>query len=120
MIGGTGNVPSQTLGTTQRSSLQKMEEIGRKHPVHLDVHDRRDTPIIVFLTVCTKDRKSILANSEAHSLMVEAWNEAKNWLVGRYVLIPDHIHLFCAPAQSETQPCCNGSSIGSQSRPAAG
>jgi putative transposase len=81
-----------------------MEEIGRKHPVHLDVHDRRDTPIIVFLTVCTKDRKSILANSEAHSLMVEAWNEAKNWLVGRYVLIPDHIHLFCAPAQSETQP----------------
>jgi len=34
-----------------------MEEIGRKHPIHLDVHDRRDTPIIVYLTVCTKRRK---------------------------------------------------------------
>ena len=47
-----------------------MHEIGRKHPIHLDVHDRRDTPIIVFLTVCTKDRKPILASSEAHALLI--------------------------------------------------
>jgi hypothetical protein len=47
-----------------------MEKIGRKHPIHLDVHDRRDTPIIVFLTVCTKGRKPILASSDAHVLLV--------------------------------------------------
>jgi len=46
-----------------------MEEIGRKHPIHLDVHDRRDTPIIVYLTVCTKRRKTILANPETHELL---------------------------------------------------
>ena len=81
-----------------------MEEIGRKHPIHLDVHDRRDTPIIVFLTVCTKGRKPILANPETHKLLRAAWRDARLWLVGRYVVMPDHVHLFCAPAESETQP----------------
>src|SRR5437660_9095591 len=81
-----------------------MEEIGRKHPIHLDVHDRHDAPIIVFLTVCTKDRKAILASSESQALLIAAWGTAKMWRVGRYVIMPDHVHLFCAPAESETQP----------------
>jgi REP element-mobilizing transposase RayT len=25
------------------------------------------------------------------------WLEADAWLVGRYVLMPDHLHLFCSP-----------------------
>src|SRR5437870_1334590 len=81
-----------------------MEEIGRKHPVHLDVHDRRDTPIIVHLTVCTKRRKPILANPEAHEVLQAAWRNARLWLVGRYVVMPDHLHLFCAPTDLETEP----------------
>src|SRR6266576_4595363 len=81
-----------------------MEKIGRKHPIHLDVHERRDAPIIVFLTVCTKDRKAILASSESQALLIAAWGTAKMWRVGRYVIMPDHVHLFCAPAESETQP----------------
>ena len=75
-----------------------MDEIGRKHPVHLEVHDRRDTPIIVYLTVCTKRRKPILANPAAHELLRASWREARLWLVGRYVIMPNHLHLFCAPA----------------------
>src|SRR5438477_9404629 len=99
-----GRCPVPNLGTTRRSSLQNMEEIGRKHPIHLDVHDRRDAPIIVFLTVCTKDRKAILANPETHELLRAAWRDARLWLVGRYVVMPDHIHLFCAPVESDAQP----------------
>ena len=99
-----GRCPVPNLGTTRRSSLQNMEEIGRKHPIHLDVHDRRDAPIIVFLTVCMKDRKAILASSESQALLIAAWGTAKMWRVGRYVIMPDHVHLFCAPAESETQP----------------
>jgi REP element-mobilizing transposase RayT len=75
-----------------------MDEIGRKHPVHLEVHDRRDTPIIVYLTVCTKRRKPILANPAAHELLLASWREARLWLVGRYVIMPNHLHLFCTPA----------------------
>jgi len=55
-----------------------MEEIGRKHPIHLDVHDRRDASIIVFLTVCTKDRKAILASWESHALLTDAWARGEN------------------------------------------
>jgi hypothetical protein len=111
-LGGDGRCPAPNLGTTQRSSLQTMEDIGRKHPIHLDVHDRRDTPIIVFLTVCTKGRKPILASSEAHALRVDAWSSAKMWQVGRYVIMPDHVDLFCAPAESETQPLLQWINIG--------
>jgi len=75
-----------------------MEEIGRKHPVHQSVHERRDVPIIVYLTVCTKRRKPILASAAAHELLRTSRREARSWLVGRYVVMPDHIHLFCAPA----------------------
>jgi putative transposase len=51
----------------------------------------------VFLTVCTKDRKPWVANSDVHELLRTVWTDAKAWLVGRYVLMPDHVHLFCAP-----------------------
>jgi len=74
-----------------------MEEIGRKHPVHQSVHERRDVPIIVYLTVCTKRRKPILATPAVHELLRASWREARLWLVGRYVIMPDHLHLFCAP-----------------------
>jgi predicted metal-binding protein len=116
-VGGTGAAPSQTLEfrddtnelprpyskrhpRSVRSPLiefHMMDEIGRKHPVHLEVHDRRDTPIIVYLTVCTTRRKPILANPAAHELLRVSWREARLWLVGRYVIIPNHLHLFCTP-----------------------
>jgi putative transposase len=78
-------------------SRKLMESDGRKHPVHLPSLDRFNTPIIIFLTVCTKDRKPILANDAAHQLLLDAWKIQPSWLVGRYVIMPDHVHLFCAP-----------------------
>jgi hypothetical protein len=82
----------------------RMDDVGRKHPAHVPVCDSFNTPVIVFLTVCTKDRKKILANEKAHELLVKSWQAATSWLVGRYVIMPDHIHLFCAPAESEGRP----------------
>lgn len=29
---------------------------------------------------------------------------ATHWRVGRYVIMPDHIHLFCSPGQSPASP----------------
>jgi putative transposase len=34
-------------------------------------------------------------------LIREIWSAATFWLVGRYVLMPDHIHFFCAPVDPE-------------------
>ena len=32
-----------------------------------------------------------------HNRLQETWRKANTWLVGRYVVMPDHIHLFCSP-----------------------
>ena len=77
-----------------------MESDGRKHPVHLASVERFNTATIIFLTVCTKGRKPILANESVHQLLREAWQIRPAWLVGRYIIMPDHIHLFCAPSES--------------------
>ncbi len=81
-----------------------MEEVGRRRPVHQDLYEGFNKPIIVFLTVCTKGKKPVLANDEVHALLRESWVEAHSWIVGRYVLMPDHLHLFCAPAMPQSPP----------------
>jgi putative transposase len=58
-------------------------------------------PTIVFVTVCTKDRRPWLATSENHTALLSVWREARAWVVGRYVLMPDHLHLFAAPGRLE-------------------
>jgi putative transposase len=52
---------------------------------------------IVLLTVTTEKRASWLANETAHQLLHQTWATATAWLVGDYLLMPDHLHLFCAP-----------------------
>jgi len=53
----------------------------------------------VYVTVCTAKRRSILDHNYIHELLVEeAWPKANHWMVGRYGLMPDHIHLFCSPS----------------------
>jgi len=81
-----------------------MNEIGRRRPAHQSVYERRNTPVIVFLTVCTKNRKAILASHSVHQLLRAALQIEPSWLVGHYVIMPDHLHLFCAPAEMHPQP----------------
>src|SRR5206468_3553927 len=54
-------------------------------------------PTIVYLTVCTKDRIPWLANARVQQTLEEVWRAADAWLVGYYLLMQDHLHLFCAP-----------------------
>ena|SRR5438477_5240704 len=72
-------------------------ESGRKHPTHGPLVERHNEPTIVFLTVCSKDRKQIFASTDVLGVLVNAWTKAKSWRAGRYVIMPDHIHLYCAP-----------------------
>jgi REP element-mobilizing transposase RayT len=68
----------------------------RRHPTH-GVLDEPDHPTIVYVTVCTKDRETWLANHKVHTDLVKAWQNATAWLVGRYLIMPDHTHFFCSP-----------------------
>jgi len=71
-----------------------------EHP-HLKRLDRIwiDNPIY-FVTTCTDRRRKILANAQTAAILIEEWRNAKErhaWYIGRYVIMPDHVHFFCAP-----------------------
>ena len=54
-----------------------------------------DSPLY-FLTCCTLYRHAVLANDAVHESFRRYGNEAikHNVAVGRYVIMPDHLHLF--------------------------
>jgi putative transposase len=77
---------------------------GRGHPAHLPNVVRFSTPVILFVTVCAADRMANTFASEAmHRILREAWEMASSHKVGAYVLMPDHIHLFCAPTSPDAE-----------------
>jgi REP element-mobilizing transposase RayT len=69
----------------------------RGRPVHQSICEPGNRAVIIFLTVCTAGRRPILATPEMQVHLREAWRRSDRWLVGRFVVMPDHIHLFCAP-----------------------
>jgi putative transposase len=74
----------------------------RKHPPHHSLIDLDNRSSILLLTVCTKDRRPILCTPQVMELLSEAWESRDSWAAGRYVILPDHIHVFCSPVMSGT------------------
>jgi len=62
---------------------------------------RHNEPIILFVTLGTQPRRPVFANAAFQAAFVRACDEADAWRVGRYVIMPDHLHLFCSPARVE-------------------
>ena len=50
------------------------------------------------MTACTLKRKKILADASVVHLLRESWGAADHWLVRRYVVLLDQMHLFCPTA----------------------
>jgi REP element-mobilizing transposase RayT len=56
-----------------------------------------DQPIY-FVTTCTFRRRAVLATSQIATLLSDEWRDAHDrhgWAIGRYVIMPDHVHFFC-------------------------
>ncbi len=69
-----------------------------RHLAHLDALHAQP---LILLTVVTHERRRLLATPFAHHLLRGLWQrsaERNHWLVGDYVLMPDHVHLFVRPA----------------------
>ena len=75
----------------------------RRRPVHCAPVERYNRPVLIFLTVCTFRRRKILAQERVHAAIRAGWAAAGQWHVGRYVILPDHIHLFCTPARPDAE-----------------
>ena len=69
----------------------------RKRPPHYPIVDAGNRSNIILVTVCTHNRKRILADPNVHQLLLSTWEKADEWIIGRYMILPDHIHLFCSP-----------------------
>jgi REP element-mobilizing transposase RayT len=65
---------------------------------HLPAFDRQP---VVFVTTVTHDRRPLLACQTAFEALVHTWTcsaTVDGWYVGRFILMPDHVHLFARPA----------------------
>jgi len=67
--------------------LSRLDFLFEEHPLY-------------FITACTDQRKKLLDNEATHDHFVHFCQRGRDHgvLVGKYILMPDHIHLFvCIP-----------------------
>ena len=83
---------------------KRLQEPGRKQLPHLPSLEFPNQSVIQFVSCNVAGRRPLLANAGIHQLLIEAWRRADHWQVGRYVIMPDHLHLFCAPAEVPVTP----------------
>ncbi len=60
------------------------------------IFQRYDRPLY-FVTFCTKDRMQVLNNERVHAVFrqyAEAGSELHSVAVGRYTIMPEHVHVF--------------------------
>src|SRR5258708_20537067 len=71
--------------------LRRLHEIWVANPIYL-------------ITTCTNGRAHRLANDEFHAIATEVWRSCQEhdlWSIGRYVIIPDHVHFFAFDNQEK-------------------
>jgi putative transposase len=76
----------------------------REHPSRQTTVSVGNLSVILLITACTYQRRRILARKNIHDLIVDAWTQAPEWTVGRYVVMPDHVHLFAAENELHGYP----------------
>lgn len=68
----------------QREHLRRLSHVWLKNPLY-------------FVTLCCAKRRQILNQQAVADLLIQSWHDAASihgWVVGRYVIMPDHVHFF--------------------------
>ena len=66
--------------------LKRLDRVFSERPLYL-------------ITTCTADRRPLLARPDAAEILIDEFRQAgqrRRWSIGRYVIMPDHLHFFCA------------------------
>jgi putative transposase len=70
----------------------------RRRPSRNSVLEGSDSQsILLFVTVCANGRQRIFAHPAAMNCLLAAWDNAQDWRIARYMVMPDHVHLLCFP-----------------------
>ena len=78
----------------------------RKHLRRLDAVYGSSRAPLFFVTCCVRNRRKVLAVHDVANVVIDAWRTSPDiygWLVGRYVIMPDHVHFFAAPRREESR-----------------
>jgi putative transposase len=78
----------------EQRHLHRLSFIWQKQPVY-------------FVTTCIAGRRPLLAKPDIHDILRDEWTGLRKrhgWTVGRYVVMPDHVHFFMAPVPAEGAP----------------
>ncbi len=79
--------PPYTWHMPDREHLRRLSNVWIRNPIY-------------YVTACAAKRRRILVTPEAAAILTESWQAARNkhgWAVGRYVIMPDHVHFFAQP-----------------------
>ena len=107
----TAFAPSQMGGNTIPPSDDESipgDRIGRSRPAHLPLMNAPWAGNVLWFTVCVGSPRVRLDRDDVHHLLVSIWSTStSHWLVGDYVLMPDHLHFFAAPRSPTSLPLKN-------------
>ncbi len=59
---------------------------------------------VFFITTNVSGRQSLLDTEVVFEILLDEWRSAlsrHSWAVGRFVVMPDHVHFFCSTVDSE-------------------
>ena len=74
----------------ERKHLKRLSVVYQTHPGY-------------FITICMFHRRSVLADPVIHNILRSHWGKSLKlygWAIGSYVVMPDHVHFFCADVES--------------------
>ena len=61
---------------------------------------------IYFVTTCVRERRRVLADPPIAAILIDEWRSAQlrhGWRIGRYVIMPDHVHFFATPERDDAK-----------------
>ena len=76
----------------------------RQHIKRLDTLFEVVCPPKYFVTICSFRRRKILTMKGLAEEIATCLSQSLSihgWAVGRYVIMPDHVHFFCSPRETE-------------------
>jgi putative transposase len=83
-------IPPYSSGHAGTGSSTSLAKVWAKTPIY-------------FLTTCTEHRRPVLTAPGIPELLAKSWQASvkiNGWAVGRYVVMPDHVHFFAQPIGS--------------------
>jgi REP element-mobilizing transposase RayT len=79
---------------------------GRKHLRRLGRIFETIPGPIYYITCCVRNRRPILVHPEIAKVLISAWETSPDvygWRVGKYVVMPDHVHFFAAACKEDAK-----------------